>query len=239
MGYSYKPVFNKNNIKTKSGLFSIHIRVTVHRQSIYLNTGERIEERHWSEKDNLWVKPTHPVAFEINAIIRHKLSLLQKYEYRQKLAGNEITLTGFAEAFKRNADSNSFNTFAENFIKNVRGRSLNTLKKYRTFLSYLNQFNPHITFGQINEPLFQRFAAWLEKEKNLMGTSIRKYFDPWKVVTRQAVKEGYLEKNPFQYADLAVKATRGTRVYLDIEEIKSMRYAPLPEERQDLYHVRT
>jgi len=121
-------------------LSSIHIRVAVHRQSIYLNTGERIEERHWSEKENLWVKPTHPVAFEINAIIRHELSLLQKYEYRQKLAGNEITLTGFAEAFKRNADSNSFNTFAENFIKNVRGRSLNTLKKYRTFISYLNQF---------------------------------------------------------------------------------------------------
>ena len=37
------------------------------------------------------------------------------------------------------------------------------------------------------------------------------------------MKDGYLEKNPFEYADLGIKPTKGKRVYLEIEEISLLK----------------
>lgn len=137
MGYSYSSVLNKNNRKNKTGKHSIFIRVTVDRESKYFNLGERVEEKYWSGKDNRWIKDSHPFAFELNSIIKKKLEILHKYEYRQKLFGNGISLQGISEFFYKKADANIFNEFVDEYMrKTLRGKALNTIKKYRTFVSY-------------------------------------------------------------------------------------------------------
>lgn len=233
MGLSFTALINPKNLPNKSGRHSIFIRATLDRKSKYFNLNERVEEKYWAGKENRWVKESHPCAFELNALIRKKIELLQKFEYRQKLYDNPLSLPSIAEHFHRRADPNLFNEFVAEFMKSVNGKSLNTLKKYRTFVKYLDEFNPRISFGQLNETLFQSFAAWLQK-KGLMGVTVYKYFDPFKVIVKQAVKDGYLEKDPFLYADLAVKATRGKRVYLEIEEITRLKNAEIPKNRTDL-----
>lgn len=64
------------------------------------------------------------------------------------------------------------------------------------------------------------------------------YFDAFKVVVKQAVKEGYLEKDPFLYAKLDIKASKGKRVYLELDEITKLKNAKLPADRQDLENAR-
>ncbi len=238
MGYSYAAILNHNNRRNKSGKHSIFIRVTVDRKSKYFNLDERIDERFWTGKENRWIKDTHPFAFELNALIKKKLYIIEKYEHRQKLFDNGITLQGISDHFYKKASPNLFNEYVAEFMKTVKGKSPNTLKKYRTFVKYLDEFSPRIGFGQLNEVLFQSFAAWLQEKKDLIGVTVYKYFDPFKVIVKQAVKDGYLEKNPFQYADLAVKATRGKRVYLEIEEITKLKNAEIPSDRQDLCETR-
>ena len=238
MGYSYTALINKNNRRNKTGKHSIFIRVTVDRESKYFNLDEKIEEKYWTGKENRWVKDSHPFAFELNAIIKKKIDLLHKYEYRQKVFGNGISLQGFTEFFFKKADANVFNEYVDEFMKrSLRGKALNTLKKYRTFIKYLHEFNPKISFSQLNEDLFQDFAAWLKK-KGLLGVTIDKYFDAFKVTVRQAVKEGYIEKDPFLYVKLDLKATKGKRVYLELDEITKLKNTRLPADRLDLQNTR-
>ena len=237
MGYSYRPILNKNNRDNKSGKHSIFIRITVDRKSKYLNTGEKIDDNFWSGKENKWVKDSYPFAFELNSIIRKKLFSLQQFELRQKLYGNGISLETLTDHYNKKADQNVFNEYVSEFMKTVRGKSLNTLKKYRTFQRYLNEFNNKINFSQLNESLFQTFAAWLQK-KGLVGVTVYKYFDPFKVICKQAVKDGYIEKDPFTNISLGIKPTKGKRVYLEIEEITKLKNKKLPHDRPDLEEAR-
>lgn len=238
MGFSYKPILNKNNRDNKTGKHTIFIRITVDRKSKYINTGEKIDGSYWTGKENRWVKDTYPCAFEINELIRKKLQSLQKFEYRQKLFGNGISLQGIIEHYSKRADANIFNEYVDQFMKSVKGKSLNTLKKYRTFVTYLNEFNSKILFSQLGEPLFQSFAGWLQDKKNLIGVTVYKYFDPFKVMCKQAVKEGYIEKDPFTNVSLGIKATKGNRVYLELEEITKLKNVKLPPDRPDLETAR-
>jgi len=237
MGYSYKAVFNKDNRKNKTGIYSIQIRVTVDRQTRYFPINEKLEEKYWAGKENRWVRDTYPHAFELNALINKKLEALKKFEYRQKLFSNPINLDSIAEQFGKRDDPGSFNEYVNTFIKTVTGKATNTLKKYRTFQNYLNEYNARISFGHLSEPLFQTFALWLTK-KGMVGVTVDKYFDPFRVIVKQAVKDGYIEKDPFQYVRLDIKMTKGKRVYLEIEEITKLKNAKLPADRPDLETAR-
>lgn len=194
MGYSYKAIVNKNNRFNKTGLHSIYIRITVDGRYKDLKTGEKIHTNFWNGKENKWVKDSCPFAFELNALIRKKIYSLQQFEFKQKLFGNGISLKSLVDHYNKKSDTNLFNDYVTEFIKSVKGKSLNTLKKYKTFERYLNEFNSKIQFSQLNEPLFQSFARWLQDKKHLIGVTVYKYFDPFKVICKQAVKDGYLEK---------------------------------------------
>jgi site-specific recombinase XerD len=205
---------------------------------MYFALKERIEEKYWTGKVNRWVKENHPHAFELNTLIKKRLDILGKYEYRQKVFGNGISPQGIIEYYHKKADPNVFNEFVDEFMqKSLKGRALATIKKYKTFVKYLHEFNPRLSFSQLNEDLFQSFAIWLGK-KGMLGVTIEKYFDPFKVIVKQAVKEGYLEKDPFLYSKLEIKLTRSKRIYLELEEITKIRNAKLPTDRDDLENVR-
>ena len=45
-------------------------------------------------------------------------------------------------------------------------------------------------------PYFKNLLRGLRK---VIGVTVLKYFDPFKVIAKQAVKDGYLEKDPFLY----------------------------------------
>jgi integrase len=237
MGCTFNAVLNKDNRKNKTGRYTIFIRITVDRQTKYFSIGERIDQRYWTGRVNHWVKANHPGAFELNKMIRDKIELLYQFYFRQRAFGNGVSMQSLSAFFHKKIDPNVFNEYVAQYIKTVRGKSLNTLKKYRTFEKYLNEFNPKITFASLNEHLFQQFAAWLKK-KGLMGVTVYKYFDPFKVICIQAVKDGYLDRNPFDHVRLGVKATRGSRVYLEVEEISKLKNAILPADRPDLERVR-
>jgi hypothetical protein len=93
MGCSFAAIINRENRRNKKRLHSIFIRIIVDRRTRFFNLKEKIEERHWSGRENRWIKDSFPFAFELNAIIRKKIDLLRQYEYRQKIFGNGISST--------------------------------------------------------------------------------------------------------------------------------------------------
>ncbi len=240
MGCTYKAILNKDNRHNKTGKHSIFIRVSLNRKSTYFNLGQKLEEKYWLGKESSWVKPSYPFAFELNAIIRNKLSELQKFEMNQFLFNNPVNLEAIAKFFERKGDKNVFNDYAQQFVKSIKGRSLNTLKLYNTFLKHLNEFNSSITFNQLNEKLFHQFAKWMNEDKHLAGVSVHKYFKPLRLCCKQAVKDGLIEKDPFYGVSISesVKPLKSKRrVYLEMDEITKLKNVSIPEDRPDLHDV--
>jgi len=72
----------------------------------------------------------------------------------------------------------------------------------------------------------------------LSGSTVIKYFDPFKKIVKHAVKHGYLEKDPFYEVDLGVKRSKAKRDHLEIEEVITLKDVQLPENRLDLEDTR-
>jgi site-specific recombinase XerD len=137
------------------------------------------------------------------------------------LIGRPIDFNSIEEFYFKQGDVSIFNDFAKDYVKNVRGLALNTLKVYNTFLKHLDSFNKRIKFSDLNEGLLQSFKEFLQFDQGLKGGATKKYFDKLKVICKEAVKKGYLEvnQNPFYYSDIRVKVEKPRRTHLEIEEI--------------------
>jgi len=238
MGFSYTVIHNKEKRKNKTGMFTIFIRITVDGKVNEYSIGEKLHEKYWSGKPFKWIKREHPSADELNAFIQMKLDVVHKYELRQKLFGNPITRQGILDHLSKKSDSNIFNEYVKSYMLKDHGKAEKTIKKYNTFVSYLDQFNARINFGNLNESLFLDFADFLKK-KGLHDNTVLKYFDPFKVITKQAVRDGYLEKDPFQLVRLGLTKERKAEPFrMEIEDIKKFKFYEVPTERHDLQEVR-
>ncbi|MEP0366869.1 MAG: site-specific integrase [Cyclobacteriaceae bacterium] len=232
MGVTFKPVFNRLNTKNKSGLYSIHVRVTIDRETNYINPKlVKIESRYWAGRQNKWVKESHPNSYEINSLLQRKLGELDTFIVRNKIMGRPISFTAINDFYFKQGDGTIFNEYVSDYIRNLKGMALNTLKVYGTFQKHLNRFNPKIKFSDLSENLLNEFKEYLQSEAGLKGGATKKYFDKLKVICKDAVKQGYLEvnRNPFYYSDVKIKVEKPRRTYLEIEEIRSIANLELGE----------
>lgn len=232
MGVTFTPVFNRKSVKTKSGLYSIHIRVTIDRESDYINPKlPKIDPKFWAGKQNKWVKESHPNSFEINSLLQRKLSELDNFIVRTRIMDRPVTFDAIDDFYFKQGDGTIFNDFAKDYVKTSRDFALNTIKVYNTFLKHLDGFNPKIKFADLSEGLLNSFKEYLQHEARLKGGATKKYFDKFKVICKEAVKKGYLEvnRNPFYYADLKIKVEKPKRTYLEADEIRSIKALDLED----------
>ncbi|MEQ6119584.1 site-specific integrase [Reichenbachiella sp. MALMAid0571] len=239
MGHSVTPVINRNNIKTKSGLYNIDIRVIINRKPKYFSTDQKLALKYWSGKTDKWVKESHPHNFELNKIIGDKVNAINGFIYRLTAMGHVVDLKAIADFMNKRNFSNTLNAYIENYFKDpkVKFNSMNTIKKYKTFQMHLNNYNSSIPLRAINEPMLQDFGRYLTG-LGLSGSTVIKYFDPFKKIVKHAVKHGYLEKDPFYEVDLGAKRSKPKRDHLEIEEILELINVQLPEDRLDLEDTR-
>ena len=234
MTISYKALIKIGKRENKSGKYSILIRASMNRKSVYLNIGEKIESRYWSGNENRWVKEAFTHSYLLNSIIRQKLADLRDFELKQKVFKADIDLEKISTFFKRKGDPNLVKAFISNFIKTVRGKALNTLKVYKTFENHFLAFRPDVTFENMTEKFIQEFALWMHKEQNLSGKTVHKMMSVLSLICKKAEKDGYIQRDPFYNTTLQVKVLKPKRIYLEIEEITAVKNAELPSDRPDL-----
>ena len=139
MGVTFTPVFNRLGQKNKSGLSSIHLRVTIDRKSNYINTKlPKVKREAWSGKQNKWVKESHSGSFEINSLLQRKMSELDQFILKLKLWDRPVTFEQLKDFYFRRGDGSSFNQYIDDYIRTVKGLDLNTIKAYKTFQKPFN-----------------------------------------------------------------------------------------------------
>jgi len=235
LGVTFTPVFNRIGTKNKSGYYSIHLRVTIDRKSNYINPKlPKIKKEFWSGKQNKWVKESHPGSFEMNSLLQRQITELDKFILKLKLYNRPVTFNQIKEFYFKKGDGTVLNEYIDEYIKNIKGLDLNTIKAYKTFQKHFDSFISNVKFSELSEHLIDSFKNYLQIEKGLKGAATKKYFDKFKVICNDAVKNGYLDanQNPFLYYSPKIKVEKPTRIYLEVEEIKAIKNIKfLPNEK--------
>src|SRR5687768_7277776 len=126
-------VFNWRNQTNLSGLYSIHLRITIDRDSRYypIPVPQKISRAQWNGKDDSWVKNTHPYAFEINAKIKEKKDIVSELIKRHYMLNKTLTFEVIDRQLKKKGDHQSFLAYMKNYILDPPEKlEPNTIKKY-------------------------------------------------------------------------------------------------------------
>jgi len=237
MAITITPVFNRQGLKTKSGVYSVHFRLSAGRQSDYLKIDDlpKLKEKDWSGTPDKWVKSSHHLASNLNAIIRIQKERLEDFVLRNRLLARPVSLNEIKVFYKGHSVlDQSFNQYIEQYIKEHKELEYTTRQSYRSFLGQLNKFNPNLLFHEINPELVEHFRDYLMHTAGIKGTTTKKYFDKFKKVYRDAAKKKLLEYDPFLFDDLKIKKERVERVALSQEEVKILRDLKFPKALEHL-----
>lgn len=232
-------VLNWRNETHKSGLYPVHIRIKIGTSARYYNVPipQKIRLDQWSGIDSVWVKPSHPFAFEINTAISEKRGLINDYIKRNYNFGKPITLDGIMAHLTNKGQSNSFFDFMVTYIKRPPEKlELNTIKKYSTTLTHLRKFKKQIFFADIDNTLLRDFTRFMQTELELGGGATKKYLETFKKVIRHARRENLIAPSQmeFLFDGLNVRVQKAKRVFLDIQEVRRWKDVEFPQDKQYL-----
>lgn len=220
-------VHNWRNEKNKSGLYSVYLRITIHRESQYykIPVPLKVSVKQWCGKDDNWVKD-HPFYFKINSKIIEKKSILNELIMRSYNLNKPLNFENVFNHLKKKGDGNSFFDYMKDFIANPPERlEINTIKKYNTCLSHLKEFRKQIYFSDIDNSLLKEFYKSMQVKKDLQGVSCKKYMEAFKRVIRAARKDNYPDASQmeFLFDDVRIKVNQAKRTFLEVEEIKKLK----------------
>ena len=218
-------VLNWRGETNKSGLYSIHLRITIDRVSRYykIQIPQKVSYQQWSGVEDAWVKAIHPFCFEINNKIREKKTIVldlikRSYNFNK----NKDFVTIFSH-LKKKGDRHSFYEFMTNYIQDPPEKlEVNTIKKYNTTLAHLQAFKKQLNFSDIDNTLIKDFHKYMNVKLGLEGVTCKKYMEAFKKVIRQARKENYLDPSQmeFLFDDVKIKVKKAKRTFLKPCEIK-------------------
>ncbi|MBL7737802.1 MAG: site-specific integrase [Chitinophagaceae bacterium] len=217
-------VFNWRNEKNKSGLYSIHLRITINRDSRYykISVPQKVSLAQWSGKEDAWVK-NHDFSFEINNKIREKKNQVNELIKRSYNFNKSLSFDTIFRHLKKKGDTNSFYDYMKEFIASPPEKlEENTIKKYNTCLSHLQQFKKDLSFSDIDNTLVREFYRFMQTTLKLQGGSCKKYMEAFKRVIKCARKDNYLDPSQmeFLFDDVKIKVGQSKRTFLEIQEIK-------------------
>lgn len=211
-------VHNRRGHKDKNRTYPVELRITCNGSS-YVQAPVRVRPDHWSDKRRRVVK--HNLAPLLNLE-------LQKLEEAATRAHLELGPKATAKAIRLALTSDPVeNTVLAKFREYYRRRADHlaegTLKQDRTLFSYLERYDPDLSFSDLRYRWVTAFEQWLLNQPNTRraGTLSRNYVSSLLAILRtycsEAVKEEYLPNNPVKL--LRLEKERKQPVYLTHAEL--------------------
>jgi site-specific recombinase XerD len=236
--------FIKNNKKVRSKAL-IYLRVTVNGQRAEISVRRSVEPQRWDSKANR-MRGNKEDAREVNSLIdsliiklnRIHQCLLEKDEVisadriKQLFLGNDRKKKSLLEVFKEhNAMMKS--RVGIDFSKSTFTRYETTLDHICEFLHYKYKFTD-IQLPQIKYCFITDLEHFLKVVRKCNHNSTQKYIRNFRKIINNAVKNDWLDKDPFKAYSVKLKDTN--RVFLNKEELNALEQKRLTVERLD--HVR-
>ena len=232
-------VMNWRNENNKSGLYLVHIRIKHGNMARYFKVPlpQKIRKEQWAGREDEWIKPTHPYAFEINTRIIEIKASIAEYVKRTFNFNKPLTVEGIIKHLTNKVDNKSFLEFMDHYIKRPPEKlEPNTIKKYATTLSHLKKFKKQIFFAEIDNTLLRDFNRFMQSELELGGAATKKYLEAFKKVIRHARRENHIspQQMEFIFDGVKVRVEKAKRTFLDLQEVKKWKALEFTADQQHL-----
>lgn len=223
-GLSFKFVFNRKNQKNSKNEFHIQLRITLDREAKYFSLIDlpKIPAKYWSGKENRWVKESYPSGASINSHLITKLSSLNNFLVKSKIAGKIVNFNLIKVEFFKKGEIQTFNQFFQKHLDTYKFNKPGTKKAYQTSLSTLNEFNPEIPFQSLSMDLIREFIDWERNIKKNKDVTIDKHYRHLSTLAKFAKTAGFLQVNPLEGTKSDLKPEKASRVSLTQEEVNKL-----------------
>lgn len=240
-------ILPKNKIN-KQNQSIIYCRITYHGKRSQFSTGILIELEQWNAKSQTILKK-YPKAVQYNyqlEEIKSKLltSFLICVSKKEPFTASEIYNQYIGKQDKKIEAVVSYYRLYLSRLKKLVGLQIkeNTYTKFVYVGNHLEayiklEFKKDFPLGELQENFINGFIYYLVVEKRQAPVTINKTIQRFRTAIKQAVLEGYLEKDPF----MAHKARKVRKevVFLDTEELKKLENYEFKQKRlaiiQDLF----
>lgn len=211
----------KDKIK-KTGKCPIYLRITSNRKHKYLSTGLAVKQKYWNDQLER-VRANHHNHIKLNKILRKKIEEAEKAFGTVFLEGSPT-----AERIKKEIvhnENTDFFAIADEYLKDLeKTKKYYTRRAAKVAFRKLEKYQEErfLAFPRITPEYIEQFIQYLQVEYENAPTTIRKNLQPIRRVIKRGIKDGFLDKDPFQVATLPKKKKTHQKTKLTIEQIRAI-----------------
>lgn len=229
LGFSFYLRMDKQNANGESLIFA---KIRLNSKKVEISTKRYIEPIHWDAK-KYEAKKTHHSYKTLNEhllVVKNKLyscytELLQLNKVITAQRIKDLYLGNVSEIISTIVQ---VSTLHIQEMKQFLGKSTSygNYKNYKTTHKYILEFIPKVykkkdlPLDEINYSFIKKYEYYLQTEKNCKQNGMMKQMQRLKKVLNWAIKNEYLENNPFVNYTISFK--KYDRGFLTIEEITSI-----------------
>ena len=219
-----KVVFDRHKRATKSATGLVQIEVYHNHSRRFFSTGVKVYSDQWSDKT--FVK-NRKDAIQLNETIENTLAKVRECANEVYKSSGDFYFDKFKAIYEAtNKNVGSFIDFVADRITK-RGNRESTQNQHWVFHDSLVDFALIQTFRDVNLININKYIDWLN-QKELAQTTMYSYVKRFKVYVSDAVKFGFIEKNPFEGFHFE-RGKPKSRKYLTEMELKAFKDVELNE----------
>lgn len=168
----------------------------------------------------------------MNSIVRRTLDDMRAYELQCREKGEDVSIYDILQHFKVDTRRVLCDYIEGEFLQ-LRNIAENTRRGFQTLTHHIRNYNPHTLLSDVSYRYLQNFEAYLRRH-GLCSSSITRFLSQLRTVINEAIRCGYIDKNPFSQYRMRHEA--GERAHLTAEELR--RFAALKPLRPALRTVK-
>lgn len=189
--------YTRSNRKNKLNKVPVYFRITFNRKLKYINTGIKIENRHWNEGREE-VRKSHPSAKIYNEELR-------KLRVRAEQIGfnldrkKQLSAKNIADKL-RGKNPTDFVKYTEAYINRLKqAGNIRLSKQTRVILNKIIKFSKSesLEFGDITHEFLDSLQQYLSNKIGNHPNTVRKDFERLKMIFKDAETKDLLIVNPF------------------------------------------
>lgn len=207
-------------VKKANGTATVYVYFYINREKVNFSTKIICEPANWDD-NKMCLKKSDRDNSDKNIVIENIRSRINNVFVKYRLKDRKITREIFLKNYNKPSDYDTFHDYCEVVIRRTRSKlEVNTYRMHKSVLKKLKEYHSTLHFDDIDGEFIENYKRYLtQKLANNLNTTyknlavIRKY-------VRYAIREGYIEINPF--AEISVNRCKTNIVFLTDDELKKL-----------------
>ena len=224
--------------QNKQRLLPIAIRVTKDRKSIFLHTGQHLDEKYWDfQKER--VKKSHPNSHRLNNMIAAKLAQVNGVVLDMTAKHSDNFHVADIKTFLTNTvNGNSFFEFAEAYIKQLeQSKKFSRIDSEQPLLNRIKRFTngKNLDFDHITTSFLRKFIAHLKRQDTINDRSIANILMFIRNLYNKAIEQNLAKQENYPFGSgkgkIRITIPQSIKIGLTLPEIEHIEMLDLSDSK--------